>query len=181
MHRLIVEFHGFRSLAEKTFVFKELAIVNVSDCTFTVYHFKPPYPQSRLSNKDLKSAYWLSNFYHRLSWNDGVLDYSLDTIIGLILRVRSSSSNERLVLYTKGVEKKRYLDDLLFNHENVLVVDVSDIADYNTSSNKVTCSLKEHSHSKSHKCSLKTALEYFDWLYNDTLVFIVYSVNKKIV
>jgi hypothetical protein len=160
MYKQIVEFHGFGSIAAGTFVFKELTILN-SNYGYTVYYFKPPYSICSLNEKDLRSAYWLTNYYHCLPWYGGSIEYSLSLICGLITRIRENDSSKRLHLYTKGYEKKRYLESLLFAHKNVIVHDLTDIACITPV--KVICPV--HQTNELAKCSLQTAMHYCEWLY----------------
>lgn len=171
MYKQIVEFHGFGSIADGTFLFKELTIVNPSTYEYTVYHFKPPYSIRCLYEKDLRSANWLTNYYHCLPWYGGNIDYSLSLICGLIMRIRENDSTKRLHLYTKGYEKKRYLESLLFDHKNVIVHDVTeDIActTATTTPVKVTCPV--HQTNVLAKCSLQTAMQYCELVYSKVVV-----------
>jgi hypothetical protein len=154
------------------FVVKELAVVDVLLKHYFVAHFKPPL-WNLISSKAIRSAKWLTKHLHGLKWEDGILPYSNELIRLMCLAYVANDPAEqiRVLIYTKGLEKKRFLHTLL----NGIVQDVIDLNSldgsgraypnsYCTPHSNAVCPISEHKDNSLYSCSLKTALKNSEWL-----------------
>lgn len=160
--KYIVDFQGFSY--EKSFIIKELAIVDVDDEDQTWHYMVlPPFDLSFLSEEELKKVHWLQKHHHKIEWNDGFLEYhELFPILRHIFK-------DVGVLYVKGSERAEFLRKITGNY----VVDLDELECPRASSlptpeitKTLTCSYKTHSPEEKDSgiCSLLHALKYKIWL-----------------
>lgn len=142
----VVEFHGFRDGANKWIV-KELAIVGPL-FTFNVV-FKSPYPKDCITCRKTRwSITWLEHNYHMIQWEDGTVPFK-HSLVYMLLKPFDT-------VYTKGLEKKEFLDRF---HGDVREVEENASVD---ESKTVCCCLPQHKDNT--KCALKNARMYNDFL-----------------
>jgi hypothetical protein len=168
---MVVELQCFYD-DDNQFVVKEIAVIDVLLKHYFVAHLKPPH-WNLTSRKAIRTARWLTEHKHGLKWDDGKIPYSIEIIKMLCLAYvkNDSADHSRVIIYTKGLEKKRFLHTLL----NGIVRDVIDINSldgcgraypnsYCTPHSNVVCPISEHKDNASYSCSLKTALKNSEWL-----------------
>lgn len=150
----VVEFHAFRDNFGQ-FIVKELVLVNVNEGFYTQLFFKPPYDRAVLKERFRKQVEWLENNYHRIPWEYGDVEYSVDTIKHLC--------SYYTTIYTKGEEKFHFLRQFHNNvrqiPDNAPKLKVNNRAAYCPAHpvHQVKVNEKEH-------CALQTALFYAEWL-----------------
>ena len=103
MSSVVVELEGFQ-LSPYDFIVKELAFYVVGYDYHGCWTFLPPFPWKELSDKNKKTAAWLTRHCHSLRWENGDLPYSS---LELILTSLLTSYN---TIYTKGLEKTVFLE-----------------------------------------------------------------------
>lgn len=138
----VVEFHGFKD-NDNRFIVKELAIVSILFQTHLV--FLPPYYFRRLNYKSRKTARWLSNNFHLISWDEGSIPYNEELIRMLCKPFK--------VIHTKGLEKAQFLKEF---HPEVREITLECNIDCN-----IECFLPQHKYGK---CALKNAKSYYTQL-----------------
>lgn len=164
MNSCVVEFEAFQC-ENGQFIVKELAITDVEHCTSRVVILKPPFERSRLSTKYKRVAEWLVNYYHGISWNEGTVDYKqLQSILHDVSKTYST-------IYTKGLEKTRFLSDF---HKKVIDLNDMNVSKYDNTLNDDTlhrCEVKKHNYSVLsnfiYNCALRKAEHYAKWLRNN--------------
>ena len=74
MGKFVIDVQGF--VHEKSFIVKELSIVDLN--SQNVFHFlaKPPVNKNILSYYVQRQVSWLQNYHHMIKWEDGVFKYS---------------------------------------------------------------------------------------------------------
>lgn len=84
---------------------KELVIL-FADSTNTIHHhFKPPYPECKLSSRYLKQNIFNQKYIHGLDWSSGDTDYSM---LAYILQTL-----ENYTVIVKGIEKATFLSQFI--------------------------------------------------------------------
>lgn len=99
---VILDMQGFRD-DNQEFIFKEIAILDISNVMCHSFLFKPP-ENSIVSHKSTQSQnHWLTNNHHGLTYESGHTPYSeLQSILqDLTLKVST--------VYVKGSEKRRHI------------------------------------------------------------------------
>ena len=111
--KYIVDVQGFiRPM--NVFTFKEVAITALEeDAVPFVYFFKPPYEWNSLSNKYKCANDWLTRNFHGLFWADGEIIYSD------VKEVLQSVLKDATKVYVKGLEKKKWMSQLIPNVYNL--------------------------------------------------------------
>ena len=99
------------------FVVKEVAVLK-NGGEITHYIFTCPMPWRFLTKKDQSHASWLMAHHHGLRWNNGVVPYRMAQ--RLIAEAVSGESDDDVLIYVKGLEKRGWLVDIL-NNDNVIV------------------------------------------------------------
>lgn len=100
----IADVQGFKD-GENNFIIKELALA-AEEFTI-VFSIKPPFPYSRLSDKERRQVSWIENKYG-FSWSDGYIDYrEFKRVIIPYLE------NKKILV--KGLEKVRWIKELCSN------------------------------------------------------------------
>lgn len=147
----MVEIHGFKDENNKWIV-KELAVIGYMFTFHTV--FKSPYTKDYITHRRTRQSIdWLERNYHKIQWEDGVTPFKGE----LIKRLLHSFD----VVYTKGLEKKRFLDQYHY--------DVREIEDNAVDkSYYMTCCLPQHNFDT--KCALQSANMYYDFLQKKCIV-----------
>lgn len=141
----VVEFHGFRDENNK-WIIKELAVVGLF-FHFNVI-FKSPYSKDCITcRKTRQSISWLEHNYHGIRWEDGFVPFKNSTVRELLKPFD--------VIYTKGLEKKQFLDQF---HYNVREIEESTI--FNSNVAYCCCFHKDNIN----KCALKNAEMYYKFL-----------------
>lgn len=143
----VVEFHAFTDNFNR-FIVKEFAIVSKS--TQCQIIFDPPFDRSLLSNKVQKTVRWLESNFHKITWEEGGLQYDLKVIYHLCKPFAK--------LYTKGLEKAKFLRKL---HPNVEEIDFNSISCNN---NCTVCVLPQHCSGSGARCAFRSAHMYFHCL-----------------
>lgn len=89
----------------KEFILKEIAAVfeNGENVHLLI---RSPYDFLKLSSKSRQTATWLTKNHHNLFWNDGTISYSS-------VRKFLKTNLKDVIVFTKGVDKKRFLEKLL--------------------------------------------------------------------
>ena len=103
----IVDMQGFQGHNDQ-FILKEIAATDLFIDNYCVSHiFLPPFEFNELSAKHKSTYAWLYRNFHGLSWDTGYMPYDqVDDVIKSML-------SEANVIYVKGAEKKKFLDNIL--------------------------------------------------------------------
>ena len=110
----VVDLQGFQRPINE-FVVKELAITSLYyDVPPIVFLFGPPIPWSDLPAKYKSVNLWLERNYHYLPWSAGELSYN---DVGNVLR---SALHDASTVYTKGEQKKKWLQQFGFNVRDIV-------------------------------------------------------------
>lgn len=101
---VIVDVQGFKSSGNR-FVFKEIAVLYITDGSVTSFLVQPPFPWTHLPARCKSENSWLTRNLHGLSWDSGTIRYSdfhpvLRSILTTAVRI-----------YVKGLEKMRWLQE----------------------------------------------------------------------
>jgi len=100
---IVIDFEGFQ-LVSGHFIVKELAYAAAN--SIGVWTFQPPYPHSRLSNREKVQYSWVTRNLHQIHWNEGELPYcKLRIILNSLFDLFPN-------IYVKGLEKKIFLEFL---------------------------------------------------------------------
>lgn len=106
----IVDLQGFKQ-SLNGFTFKEVAILPLQekDAVPIVFLFKPPFTWNNLQYKYQNENKWLIYNYHGIPWDSGKIPY--DDVKETLQNQLHNARN----IYVKGVEKKRWLKNILGN------------------------------------------------------------------
>lgn len=164
---IIVEFQGFYD-DNGGYIIKELAVIDVVNKYFLVQHYKDPNIDiSANTSKTIRSSHWLTQNLHGLRRDEGATPYCLENIKDTCLAYISDWDDwKNTIIYTRGLEKKRYFDYLLGERVKQ-VVDINSLGFKKpnpTPEEKIQCPLKAHQVDNTLKCALKTAIENSEWL-----------------
>ena len=160
MAKYVIDVQGYS--VEKSFLIKELSIVNLDSENVLHFLVKPPFNRKLLSYDDQRCVSRLQYNYHKISWDDGVFDYS-----EVLMNLLRATQNAR-VIYVKGMEKAAIIRKLT----GKFTIDLDELhcprAIYLPTPrlvNVLTCSYYSHSSSDANcKCSLLQALKYKEWI-----------------
>lgn len=143
---------------------KELAIVGIDSNTVEHYLIRPRVPFSVLSDELRKQATYVIKHIHGLSWESGFIDLH-DALNAATKTLRNAN-----VIYVKGLERARYVRDLVKNQSSsTKVVDLNDFPAFlrcNTRPQRIRyqhCSYTSGNH-RELRCSLEQATRYRDVL-----------------
>jgi len=103
-----VDLQGF--LIGRDFAVKEFAALKGGH-VLSHYIFEPPYPRDILSRSERHQAIWLTANHHGLRWDDGMVPYKMAK--SLITMAVMGTTDDNIVVYVKGHEKREWLQDLL--------------------------------------------------------------------
>ncbi|KYQ51411.1 hypothetical protein ALC60_09490, partial [Trachymyrmex zeteki] len=122
-----VDLQGF--VVGKKFIVKEVAVLR-RGAILTHYIFSCPMPWNFLTRSYKSCASRLTAYHHGLRWDDGIIPYEDEAFV-----------------YVKGLEKRRWLADIL-DSDDVIIID-----DCNT----IRCG--RHANN----CSLQNVFKIFNW------------------
>lgn len=153
----VVEFQAFYDNAN-SFIIKELAAVNLSDCTFIHLHLLPPYSKANLNRAKLRSVRWLEHNYHGLKWEGGNVSYSVDSLRKLL--------NSFNCIYTKGLQKCNFLKELTAPDSSTKIFNLTytEIIPNLSSVSQTLCPIEMEHCNGCKRCALKNAVYLADWL-----------------
>ena len=103
----VIDIQGFRR-SRNLFVLKELAFAAVGKATQgSVIIFKPPCKWSHLLESEQKTNRYLVDNFHGIEWEYGWAEFTD------IVKVLQESLKDAHKIMVKGLEKKRWLQELL--------------------------------------------------------------------
>lgn len=109
----IVDVQGFKR-PSNSFTFKEIAIIAIEEeAVPSVYVFEPPYKWISLPRKYRSKNTWTAFNYHGIPWEGGEIPYSE------VQEVLRGALRNATKVYTKGKEKKRWLEKLIPHVHNL--------------------------------------------------------------
>lgn len=98
----VIEFQGFRGNKDE-FIIKELVILDLTTNVPHYFLFKPPYNIKHCNEKSACCNRWLTKYFHSITWNEGIIDYSeLEKI--MILYCEKFKT-----IFTTGLEKANWI------------------------------------------------------------------------
>jgi hypothetical protein len=161
MEEFIVDVQGFKK-PQNEFVFKELAIIPLSeDSQPTVYFFEPPYNYNLLPVKYRSENSWLKRNFHGLHWEDGDIPY------GDLEDIFSTYASKARKIFVKGLEKKRWIQEitsnLVYNVEDIGCPALSKISNLDKFK---PCSHHDECICRKPNCAVKNVLILKKWLLN---------------
>ena len=107
MEYAVVDMQGFRR-SSNLFIVKEFAMFALeADALPKVYHFLPPCTWQKLLTEEKSTNGWLELSFHGIPWHSGHIPYSD------VIRIIQSSLKDIYKIYVKGLEKKRWLSEML--------------------------------------------------------------------
>src|SRR6266576_4999465 len=92
------------------YIYKELAIINLSE-TFLLHNiYKPPYDSNSriIDNKYWKANKWLEHHFHHFNWTNGICGYNT-----IVRDMREILPHNPTQIYVKGEEKIKFVKNLL--------------------------------------------------------------------
>lgn len=111
----IIEFQAFRGNLNE-FIVKELFMYDINTNTSKYFLFKAPYRFSKLTNKFFRVNNWLINHFHKITWNEGFIEYNkLNDIL-------NSYCKKYETIYTTGNEKCQFLRS--YTSANVIDINI---------------------------------------------------------
>lgn len=116
---VVIDVQGF--IIDNHFFPKEVCVSGV-DSKITTFLIAPPIEYSELTNKDRITNKWLCNHLHGLCWNDGNItheEFSQYLVVYL-------KKEQDIIVYVKGIEKVRWLRQLLGKKEQIQIVDLDE-------------------------------------------------------
>lgn len=158
----VVEFQSFIN-NKHTYIVKELSVVSLNKRTYTNAHFEPPYKMNKLNTDCQRTNAWLMENYHKLSWENGTITYTRDTIYDIC------NAYTPQIIFTKGSEKAMFLRTLFRTSKTKGDIKVIDLDSLNPtapdfSTPNTVCSISEHKDKVDVHCALRTALHYAKWI-----------------
>lgn len=103
----VVDIQGF-TRSSNLFVLKELTILAVADDGVPItYLFRPPCKWVRLLEEEKRKNRWLEKKFHGIPWNSGSIPYCS------LIRILNHTLRDATKIYVKGLEKKRWLEDIV--------------------------------------------------------------------
>lgn len=158
---IFVDLQGF-TVRDK-FVVKEVAVLR--NGKELIHHlFRAPFNWNLLTAFEKSRACWLTANHHGLRWNNGDVEYRQAN--AMIRRsLRDSSPSEFARIYVKGLEKKRWLEEIFGNVVDDLGATIETIdADYDI------CRLETLSATRSFRCgrhmrncAMENVCKLHDW------------------
>lgn len=113
----VVDLQGFKD-DSNNFIVKELGVLTKNIKFHDIIKSSDDF--NVLSSTAKKSIEWLSSFHHGLQWDDGYI--SVDE-----LRKTLEPILQNKIIYVKGKEKMRWLQNIMFNSNNLLMVNMEDL------------------------------------------------------
>lgn len=156
----IIDVQGYSH--DRSFIIKELTIIQLY--SENVHHFlvKPPFDKAILPSDEQKSILWLENFHHKIKWEDGSHEYG-EVFSDLRKTIRDAD-----IIYVKGSEKALFIQSIT----GKFTIDLDKLHCPKANQlpipklwSKLTCSYYNHS-TCDVKCSLLQALKFKEWLLN---------------
>ena len=102
---IFVDLQGF--IFHNNFTVKEAAVFR-DGTTLSHYVFREPEPWSLLSKSEKSLVNWLRVHHHGFQWDDGHVPYSQARNL-----IRKAIGMEPHLIYVKGLEKKKWLREIL--------------------------------------------------------------------
>lgn len=123
-YSVIIDVQGF--YYKRKFICKEFAYGNISTGECNSFIICPPVPWDYLSKRDKKSASWLTNCYHHISWYAGDIPYeNTGTMLKNLLEKEEIDQ-----IYVKGLQKFNWLKQFVQKR----IIDLEDLNCPNMSS-----------------------------------------------
>ena len=119
---IFVDLQGFTF--RNSFTVKEVAVLRDGK-TLSHYVFREPMPWHYLTRSEKTQACWLRLHHHGFRWDDGHVPYFEAT--SLVRRAICSDVTPPLI-YVKGLEKKKWLREILDNDDDLQIETID--ADY---------------------------------------------------
>jgi len=157
------------------FLLKEVAVLR-GGTILAHYVFSTPMPWSIVSRNDRRCIKWLVRNHHGLAWEDGDVPYCCAR--HLIIRALQNEEDcyDRAIVYVKGLEKRRWLLDILEDDDNIyeddnhqfyidnLVIktmeeDFEDLASLNDLKNSNTFHCRRHRKN----CAMQNVFKLYNW------------------
>lgn len=144
--KCVIEFQAFRN-NENGFIIKELVVLDLSTSIVSYFLFKPPCSSRSLLFKQYRTNKWLTSFFHRISWNEGFVEYTeLENIM-------YHYCDQFKMIYTSGNEKSRFIQQ--FTKNPVICCSIPKNNDLNN--HGVCIGVKDVNHNFSQNCALVKA------------------------
>lgn len=155
---VFIDFQGF-VIDRKSFIIKELSVLNNEELAPEHYLFKPPQDIPTLPHCYQLHTNWLTRNFHGLDWSGGFEVYEeLQEIL-----LNSTQLVERI--YVKGKEKQRYLSKKLLDKTIVNLEDLG-CPSLDSLSNSFKAFPCDNHLIRNTKCSLKNVQNLLSW-YNE--------------
>lgn len=97
----IVDVQGFKD-KDNNFIIKELALA--TENYTQVYLIKPPFPYSKLTDKERRQVRWIEKNYG-ITWREGVIDY-------IEFKKKAQNFLKSKTILVKGLEKVKWVQEL---------------------------------------------------------------------
>ena len=107
-----VDLQGF--IVGGEFIVKEFASLK-DGFELTHYMFTPTYPWEYLTKAERRQVAWLKVNHHGISWEDGLIPHSMARDLITKAVMGTTATNDEIVVYVKGCEKREWLQDLLLD------------------------------------------------------------------
>lgn len=166
MVEIVIDFEYLRGDHDNIIV-KELAIAGMDELIqvpfMNTYHFSPPYEKSQLSPRIRISNDWLTNYVHKLDWNDGDIWYFE---LRSILYKETSGFEYLRDIHVKGSEKAKFLREKMPHIDPSRIIDLNErgcpnICDFKPL-DKECC--KYHNQDTKLHCASYKAMAYLRWV-----------------
>lgn len=170
----IVDVQGFKT-AYNGFVVKELAVVSLGeDVQPIVYLFEPPHDWNFLAARYKSENSWLTRNYHGLDWRDGEVPYDE---FENILKSSVRSANK---VYVKGLEKVKWLENIIPKVCNIEALDCPSLAKLHEKNNE-PCSNHNRKVCRDSNCAARNVIAVKKWLLNfyDEPAYSIYKEKEE--
>jgi len=158
---IFVDLQGF--LIRRDFVVKEFAALKEGH-VLSHYIFECPYPWDILSRSERYQAIWLIENHHGIHWEDGIVPYEMAKSLITKAVMGTPATNDNIIVYVKGREKREWLRDLLLDEARRVYVEnieahYKDIESLNKLD--ITHTLRCQKHVKN--CALQNVFKIYNW------------------
>jgi len=158
---IFVDLQGF--LIRRDFVVKEFAALKEGH-VLSHYIFECPYPWDILSRSERYQAMWLIENHHGIQWDDGIVPYGMAKNLITKAVMSTPATNDNIIVYVKGREKREWLRDLLLDEARRVYVEnieahYEDIKSLNNLD--ITHTLRCQKHVKN--CALQNVFKIYNW------------------
>ena len=153
---VFIDMQGF--IVNGQFAVKEFAMLR-NERELIHYIFRPPISWNLLTANEKSQACWLTANHHGLQWKDGDVEYAVAKTL-----IRNAVSDEAIArVYIKGVEKKRWLIEIIGSAPHMTVTnidaDYDDIGPLQRLSTVRTLRCGRHTNI----CSMENVLKLYNW------------------